>query len=177
MAAPLEPRVVVVMGVSGCGKTTVGQALATRLGGAFLEGDALHTAASIAKLRAGQALDDEDRAPWLSAIAAWIARTSAEHAWGVVACSALRRRYRDTLRAAVPHALPFVLLEPPAWVLRERLRRRTGHFMPASLLDSQLRTLERPTADECALIVAAALDVAGTCERIVRWLGTCERRA
>ena len=136
------------MGVSGSGKTVVGRALADRLGVPFCEGDALHPAANIAKMRAGRPLDDADRAPWLDRVHAWLC----EHAaGGVVACSALKRAYRDRLRSGLEPPPRFALLDPPGDVLVRRSAARADHFMPASLLDGQLATLERPTADECAL--------------------------
>lgn len=158
---------IVVMGVSGSGKSSVGRALANRLGYPFLEGDALHPAGNVAKMAAGVPLDDGDRAPWLAAIAAWMA----EHANGVVACSALKRTYRDQLRAASPD-LRIVALLPAAPVLADRLGHRVGHFMPGSLLDSQLATLEVPGDDEPALLVTADESVGETVERAVAWSAT-----
>lgn len=152
---------IVVMGVSGAGKSVVGQALATRLAVPFCEGDALHPAANVARMAAGQPLTDADRAPWLDAVAGWITA----HPAGVVACSALRRRYRDRLRAARGD-LRFVLLDVPAAVLAERLRGRAGHFMPATLLASQLDTLERPDPDEAALVVDGTAPLADVLARI-----------
>ncbi|HWI44022.1 MAG TPA: gluconokinase [Nocardioides sp.] len=161
-AATPRHRHVVVMGVSGTGKSTVGRALATRLGMTYGEGDDLHPAANIAKMAAGVPLDDADRAPWLAALAAW---TSAQHEQGrstVLTCSALRRSYRDLLRSAVPERTVFVHLVAPADVLTARMASRT-HFMPPSLLSSQLRTLEPLGADEAGSIV----DVTRTIEQVV----------
>ena len=141
--------VVVVMGVSGAGKSTFGAALSQALGWDFQEGDALHPPANVAKMCAGIPLDDADRAPWLDRVAEWLA---AHEDGGVIACSALKRRYRARLRDAAPDTL-FVLLDPPLTVLRQRDAARKGHFMPASLLDSQLATLERPDADEHAITI------------------------
>jgi carbohydrate kinase (thermoresistant glucokinase family) len=138
-------RPVVVMGVSGSGKTTVGAALADALGLRFVDGDALHPEANVAKMAAGIPLDDADRAPWLDAIGAVLAAGPV-----VVACSALKRVYRDRLRAAAP-PLQLVFLDGDRAVLAARMAARPGHFMPTSLLDSQLATLERPDADEHAL--------------------------
>lgn len=153
------------MGVSGSGKTSMGMALAAALRAPFLEGDDLHPTANRAKMAAGVPLDDADRAPWLSAIAAWMgARTD-----GVVACSALRRVYRDRLRQAAP-AARFVLLAPPEPVLAARLGRRQGHFMPTSLLASQLATLEPPDPDEHTLVVTADEPTQVTVARIAQWL-------
>jgi len=135
---------VVVMGVSGCGKTTVGRLLAQHLGVPFIEGDELHPPRNVALMASGVALNDEDRAGWLDAVAAELARRPEG---AVASCSALRRRYRDQLRQAVP-ALRFVYLRGERSLLEERLAQRRGHYMPASLLESQLQTLEPPSADE-----------------------------
>ncbi|MFF4588976.1 gluconokinase [Streptomyces sp. NPDC001388] len=139
--------IVVVLGVSGSGKSTVGAALADALGMPFLDGDAVHPAANVAKMRAGQPLDDRDREPWLRVLADRI-HAAAEAGGGlVVACSALRRRYRDVLRSAAPGVwcLHLALDRDTA---RRRVAARTGHFMPAELVDSQFDTLEPLTPDE-----------------------------
>jgi gluconokinase len=153
---------IVVMGVSGSGKSTLGEALSQSLNCDFQEGDALHPAANVEKMRAGIALDDIDRQPWLERVAAWIAAQREQQRDGVVSCSALKRSYRDRLRQADPE-LRFVYLQLPRVELEQRLRLR-NHFMPASLLDSQLRTLQEPAADELALTldgrVAMPLNVA-----------------
>lgn len=135
---------VVVMGVSGCGKTTVGRLLAQHLEVPFIEGDELHPPRNVELMASGIALTDEDRAGWLDAVAAELARRPEG---AVASCSALRRRYRDRLRQAVP-ALRFVHLQGDRAVLEERLAQRRGHYMPPSLLLSQLQTLELPSADE-----------------------------
>jgi len=153
-------RPVVVMGVSGSGKTTVGAALADALGLRFVDGDALHPAANVAKMAAGIPLDDADRAPWLDAVGAVLADGPV-----VVACSALKRAYRDRLRAAAP-GLQLVFLDGDRALLASRMAARPGHFMPASLLDSQLATLERPEPDEHALTA----DIARPAEEIVTGL-------
>jgi carbohydrate kinase (thermoresistant glucokinase family) len=140
------------MGVSGCGKSEVGQRLAQALGVRFLEGDAYHSASNVAKMAAGTPLDDEDRADWLRALQAEIA-LAREHGEGLVlACSALKRRYRDLLRAADP-GLRFAHLSGPRELIAERMQARTAHYMPASLLDSQLRDLEPLQPDESGLLL------------------------
>lgn len=158
------PVVVVVMGVSGCGKSTIGHALADRLGCEFCEGDDLHPVANVEAMAAGHPLDDAMRAPWLAAVAAWIDRTLDAGDTGVVSCSALKRRYRDVLRR--PQVL-FAHLDAPKQVFADRLTHRAGHFMPPALLDSQLADLERPGSDERALRVDAALPVEQQVDAIV----------
>ena len=143
--AARRPPLVVVMGVTGSGKTTVGQALADRLGVEFADADDFHSTASIAKMASGHPLDDDDRAPWLAAIGSWLAEHDEQGA--VVGCSALRRRYRDVLRSAAPRLQLLHLTGDPA-VLTRRVSDRPGHFMPASLITSQLETLEPLEADE-----------------------------
>jgi len=140
-----RPPLVVVMGVAGSGKTTVGQVLAERLGVEFADADDFHSEASIAKMASGHPLDDDDRAPWLVAIGAWLAEH--DESGGVVGCSALRRRYRDVLRAAAPR-LHLLHLDGDPAVLTRRISERPGHFMPASLITSQLETLEPLEPDE-----------------------------
>ena len=147
------PRIAVIMGVSGSGKTTIGRALARRLGWLFLEGDALHPPENIAKMKAGHPLDDEDRAPWLAAIAARIDQWRDHGECGVVACSALKRCYRDIIignRADVR----LIYLEGSLALIGGRLAQRRDHFMPASLLDSQFAALEPPAPEEDAITVS-----------------------
>lgn len=141
----------VVMGVSGCGKSTIGQALATTLGVGFVEGDAFHPPANVAKMSAGMALTDDDRSAWLLALQTPLRDACAQHAGVVLSCSALKRRYRDVLRAADP-ALRFAHLRGTRALIAERMSARVGHYMPLSLLDSQLADLE-PLADDEAGIV------------------------
>ncbi|MGQ4615316.1 gluconokinase, GntK/IdnK-type [Nocardia sp. R7R-8] len=142
------------MGVSGSGKTTVGVRLADELGVEYAEGDDFHPPANTTKMAAGMPLDDADRAPWLDAVAAWMAERSAHGA--VVSCSALKRDYRDRLRASAPDAF-FLHLDVPREELERRVAGRRGHFMPPSLLDSQLATLERLEADEHGSTLDATL--------------------
>jgi len=149
-AADPESPLVVVMGVSGSGKSTVGGLLAQRLGVPYAEADDFHPPANVAKMAAGHPLDDADRAPWLDAIAGWITDRHGEG--GVVSCSALRRRYRDRLRKAAP-ALFFVHLDGPEELIASRLTARTGHFMPAGLLRSQLDALEPLEPDEAGAVI------------------------
>ncbi|BFV60437.1 gluconokinase [Kitasatospora sp. CMC57] len=150
-----QPPTLVVMGVSGVGKTTVARLLAERLGLPYAEADDFHPPANIAKMAAGIPLDDEDRQPWLLALADWLGGRVAAGTGGVVACSALKRRYRDTLRSQAP-ATRFLHLTGDQALIRSRLAERSGHFMPASLLDSQYAALEPLQADEPGL----ELDVA-----------------
>lgn len=151
-------RPIVVGGVSGTGKTTAGRAVAERLSRPFLDADDLHPESSVAKMAAGIPLTDEDRWPWLDDVAAWLAA----HPDGVCACSALRRAHRDRLRAGAPD-VRFLMLTAPSDILSDRLQHRRGHYMPSSLLDSQLATYEPIQSDESADTV----DVSGTPEEVV----------
>lgn len=141
------------MGVSGSGKTTIATRLATRLGWMFLDADKLHPATNIAKMHAGIALDDADRAPWLAAVADWIGARLAAGDHAVIACSALKRAYRSVILGS-RDSICFVYLEGGRALLARRLSGRTGHFMPAALLDSQLAALEAPGPDEPAITVS-----------------------
>jgi gluconokinase/shikimate kinase len=145
------PPVLVLMGVSGAGKSSVAALLAGRLGWPFAEGDDMHPQANIEKMAAGHPLDDADRWPWLERVAGWIRQRLAAGQGGIVTCSALKRRYRDVLRG--PGVL-FVHLTSTKEEIAARLVARHGHFMPAALLDSQFAALEPPDPDEHALIVA-----------------------
>ncbi|MFO1055602.1 MAG: gluconokinase [Dongiaceae bacterium] len=153
MTAPPAPRVLVVMGVSGSGKTTIASQLAGRLGWVFAEGDAFHPAANVAKMSRGEPLSDADRLPWLAAIAAWIDGQRAMRAGGIVSCSALKRRYRDLLLGGRPD-VRLVYLQGGPGLIGARMRLRQGHFMPPSLLPSQLATLEEPGPEEHPISVA-----------------------
>jgi len=143
-------RPIVVMGVSGTGKSTIGRGLAETLGLPFVEGDDLHPDANVAKMAAGIPLSDADRAPWLDRVAARLDEPV------VVTCSALKRSYRDRLRLAAPD-LVLVYLHGTPELLAERMAQRDGHFMPTSLLDSQLATLEEPAVDEDVIPVDVKL--------------------
>ncbi|WP_069110267.1 gluconokinase, GntK/IdnK-type [Jiangella alba] len=142
------------MGVSGSGKTTVATRLADALGRPFAEADDLHPAANVAKMAAGTPLTDEDRAPWLATVRDWLTNEARQGHAAVVTCSALRRVYRDVLREAAG-GVTFVHLDVDPDRLAERMRRRKGHFMPPSLLQSQLDTLEPLEPDEDGVRVAA----------------------
>ncbi|WP_055534154.1 gluconokinase, partial [Streptomyces graminilatus] len=155
MQQPYTTRVVVVMGVSGTGKTTVGLLLAARLGVPYAEADDFHSSASIRKMTAGIPLTDDDRWPWLDAIGEWAHGRAG--LGGVVSCSALKRVYRDRLRSAAPGVV-FVHLAGEQGLVAERVAARRGHFMPAALLDSQFAILEPLGADEVGVVV----DVSGT---------------
>ena len=146
---------VVVMGVSGSGKSTVAAGLVERLGWEFAEGDDFHPPANVAKMRAGTPLHDDDRWPWLRSLAAWIGEREQEGRSVVVTCSALKRSYRDVLRDGHPSVwFAHVTVDPD--LLRERVEERTGHYMPSSLLDSQLATLEALQDDEPGTSVSGA---------------------
>jgi gluconokinase len=153
------PQVVVVMGVAGTGKTTIGPLLAARLGVPYAEGDDFHPQANIDKMSAGIPLDDSDRWPWLDAIGQWAHGRAG--LGGVVSSSALKRSYRDRLRAAAPGVV-FVHLTGDRKLIEERMTQRQGHFMPTALLDSQFATLEPLGPDEAGV----AVDVAGSPQEI-----------
>lgn len=150
------PAAIVVMGVAGSGKSFVGEALAKRLGWRFIEGDALHPPENVARMASGQPLTDELRQGWLDAIGASIARAAAEGQGVVATCSALKRIYRDRLRGWCDGIL-FVHVAIDKETARRRVGTRKGHFMPASLVDSQFATLEPPAADEHALVLDGTL--------------------
>ena len=160
----------VVMGVCGCGKSTVGGALALALDVPFVEGDAFHPAANVAKMSAGHALDDADRAGWLEALAGQIGAARAQDTGLVLSCSALKRRYRDLLRQADP-ALRFVHLHGPRELIAGRLAARAGHYMPPALLESQLRDLEALDPGEAGIVVDITLPAGTLVERIIAAAG------
>jgi beta-N-acetylhexosaminidase len=144
------PGVVIVMGVSGSGKTTIGKQLARRMAGVFADADSFHPPANIEKMKAGHPLTDEDRWPWLATVGSELA--AAGNGGLVLACSALRRSYRDAIREQAPDTV-FLHLHGSKEVLKARTEGRTGHFMPPALLDSQLATLEPLEADEAGVVV------------------------
>jgi len=160
-------RPLVVMGVSGSGKSTVGAALAQRLRVPFEDADDLHPPANIAKMAAGHALDDADRHPWLDIVGGWLA----DHPdGGVMSCSALKRKYRDQLRGHAPD-VRFVLLAGSAEVIARRQASRPGHFMPASLLASQFATLEPLEPDEGGVVLDVDQSVDAIVEGYLRAVG------
>ena len=155
-------RVVVIMGVSGSGKTTVAERVASALGWAFQEGDKLHPLANVAKMKAGIPLTDEDRAPWLAIIAEWVEARLHTGQNAIITCSALKHAYRDVIGTGKP-GVQFVYLYGDRATLERHVNGRHHEFMPVTLLDSQLATLEPPTPDEHVIVV----DVNGTVEHTV----------
>ena len=165
------PVAIIVMGVSGCGKSSVGAMLARRLGVAFVEGDVLHPKANVDKMATGTPLTDDDRWPWLDTIGAEMAASLKRGAGIVVSCSALKRVYRERLRLATGGRLRFVYLHGSRDLLTERMGARTGHFMPLSLLDSQLATLEVPTGEPGVVTVDIDQSLEGIVAAAMRGLG------
>lgn len=175
MTVPTNSRIstplsIVVMGVSGTGKSTVGAALASAIGAPFLEGDSFHTPEAIAKMRAGVPLTDQDRWPWLDRIGNGVEAALLDRGRAVTACSALRRAYRDRLRARITAPVRFALLSAKREALLCRISERPNHYMPSSLLSSQLDTLELPQPDEQAITLDAELSSATLCAQIIAWL-------
>lgn len=170
------PQAIIVMGVSGSGKSTLGAALASELGCAFLEGDAFHDPDSVTKMRNGQPLADSDRWPWLDRLGGAARTEIASGGIAVVACSALKRSYRERLADEIGAPSSFILLEADQEVLFERVGNRSDHYMPQSLLVSQLTTLERPTADEPAMTLDARASVDELCRQSFAWLTRSDDR-
>ncbi len=162
------------MGVSGCGKTTVAAILASRLGWPFEEGDALHPQANIEKMAAGHSLTDVDRWPWLAKVADWIDKRLDAGENGLITCSALKRSYRDLINRR-GSGLMFVFLAGSKETIAARLAARHGHFMRASLLDSQFADLDEPAADEPAIRVEIGPPAAEIAEQIIEDFGLAER--
>ncbi len=156
----------VVMGVASCGKTSVGELLAEKLNAHFIEGDRLHPATNVAKMSAGVPLNDDDRWPWLKAVGESLAGREA----AVASCSALKRVYREAITASAQRPVYFIYLYGSRLVLESRIGSRKGHFMPASLLDSQLATLEEPAADERAFRLDIVQPVEELAETAKVWL-------
>ena len=164
------PRVIVLMGVAGCGKSTAGEGLAKALGWPFRDADSFHPEANIAKMSRGQPLDDDDRRPWLAAIARWIDERREAGAPGIVSCSALKRDYRRQIIGART-GVRLVYLKGNMGLIGGRLQARKRHFMPASLLASQFAVLEEPRADEHAVIVSVAMPPKRVAAVIIAELG------
>jgi gluconokinase len=165
----LRRVILIVAGVAGCGKTTVGMLLARLLNWRFTDADAFHSEASVAKMRSGLPLTDEDREPWLRAVADWMDATIATGQSAVLACSALKRSYRDALLSGRP-AAKMVFLQVDRDVLVRRLTSRPGHFFPEKLLDSQLNALEPPEPGERVRTVPVDGDPAQTAAKIIALL-------
>ena len=167
-----QQPVLVIMGISGSGKSTVAGLLAGQLGWDLEEGDDLHPQENIDKMSAGQPLNDEDRAPWLDTVSSWIIEHTMAGVPGIITCSALKRRYRDVLRE---HNVIFVHLTGSTDLIGRRLAARHDHYMPTSLLDSQVATLEVPDADERAISIDAGRAPAEEAAEIVQRLGLTPR--
>lgn len=151
------PLIIVVMGVSGCGKSSVAEQLATDLDGHFKDGDELHPASNIDKMAAGIPLTDEDRQPWLEDVARYATAHAQAHGICVIACSALKRRYRQTLNTA--GNVVYVFLEGSQELIASRMHQRSGHFMPETLLTSQFAALEDPRAEDNVITVGIDADI------------------
>ncbi len=164
----LSSPALVVMGVAGCGKSSLGAAVAALADAVLIEGDTFHPAANIAKMSAGIPLDDADRAGWLEQLGIELRRALKAGERPILTCSALKKRYRDTLRAAVPD-LGFVFLELTREVAAERVAHRPGHFMPASLIDSQFAALEPPYTEPRTLTLDATLPLPDMAARVMAW--------
>jgi gluconokinase len=163
-------QAIIIMGVSGSGKSTLATLLGQRLDCPFFEGDSFHSDANVAKMRGGAPLTDADRWPWLDDLGAAIGAAVAREGVAVAACSALKRVYRDRLRAAIGAPTRFVLLEAGREELVRRLNSRPDHYMPASLIDSQLAILERPAREEHALALESMLTPTEETDRVLQWL-------
>ena len=157
---------VIVMGVASCGKTSVGEMLAEKFACRFIEGDRLHSASNVAKMSAGIPLNDDDRWPWLAAVGASLGGKGA----AIASCSALKRSYREAIAKAAQRPILFIYLHGSKEVLEQRINARQGHFMPATLLGSQLKTLESPGPDERALKLDIEQSVPQLVERAQCWL-------
>lgn len=170
MTDTLPPTCLLLMGVAGSGKTTTAQRLARHLGWSFRDGDTFHPPANIAKMQTGQPLTDEDRWPWLDAIAGWMDELADGDARGIVTCSALKRSYRQRLLTGRPQAR-LVYLKGSYDLIADRMQRRRNHFMPVSLLQSQFEALEEPRGVERAVIVNVAMPPSRVIDRILTATG------
>ncbi|MEM1160639.1 MAG: gluconokinase [Pseudomonadota bacterium] len=170
MAGSAKPTRLIVMGVTGCGKSTIGAALAEALDAPFLDGDDYHPPANVAKMSAGQPLTDSDRWPWLDRLGEVLEETVENAGRAVMACSALRRAYRDRLSAACAAPPTFLHLSGSRDLIHRRLTVRSDHFMPPALLESQFSTLEPISPDESALVLPIDGQVAETVDNIIRQL-------
>ena len=170
--ADFHPRAIVVMGVSGCGKSSVGETCAQALGWTLHEGDAYHSAESIAKMRSGVALTDEDRAGWLDRLAQLLA-PAAQGPGVVLTCSALRRKYRDRLRQALPE-LGFAFLQLDYEDALQRVQSRPGHFFSPALVANQFATLESPTGESGVLTLDATAPLACVVDGVVQWVQSAQ---
>lgn len=166
-SGPVAPLRLVVMGVTGCGKSTVGAAIAESIGARFCDGDSLHSAASVEKMRRGEPLTDEDRWPWFGRIATFL-NSGESHT--VIACSALRKAYRDYLRQEVSN-VRFLFLDAPPELITQRVSTRQNHYMPVSLVKSQFATLERPDGERGVTAVPADAPLNDILRRILPDLG------
>lgn len=163
------PAVIVVMGVASSGKTSLGERLAERLGWPFRDADSFHPPANVAKMSSGIPLTDEDRKPWLAAIAAWIDDLRASGGNGIVTCSALKKAYREVIVGDRPD-VALVYLRGSRELIGQRMAARQHHFMPPALLDSQFATLEEPSSDEKPLVVQVEASKEAIVEQVVREL-------
>lgn len=166
LEAAQPPSILLLMGVSGCGKTTTAQRLSRRLGWTFRDGDTFHPPTNVEKMASGQPLTDDDRWPWLDAIGLWIDEQRLANANAIVTCSALKRTYRQRLLHGRPD-VQLVYLKGSRSLIADRISRRRNHFMPAKLLDSQFSTLEEPLGHERPLVVNVAMPPNRVVERIL----------
>lgn len=167
LRTPQSMVALVIMGVSGCGKSSAGEAIARQLGWALVEGDSYHSPASVAKMQAGIALTDADREGWLERLTERLAQADAEHGL-VLTCSALKRKYRDQLRSAQP--LGFVFLQLDYETALERVQTRAGHFFSPDLVANQFTTLEDPSSEADVLTVGATMGLDEIAQRIQQWI-------
>jgi gluconokinase len=175
----VSAQAIIIMGVSGSGKSTLAGLLGRQLDCPFFEGDSFHSEANVAKMRGGEPLTDADRWPWLDLLGETIGRAVRQEGVAVAACSALKLSYRERLRTAIGAPTGFALLEVGREELVRRLNDRPGHYMPASLIDSQLAILEKPSPDERAITIDSMLPPEAEADRVLQWLaaGNAKRPA